>query len=107
MEQLSPSDMQAIKESLEVVSTSFGFRYPPEVIPQRSEFSSTFHHGFLMQPDSQVNQFIKLWITKTQNPTWEILVALLRKLGVHSAAQRIETVIPVVSSPVSESKKIV
>ena len=61
-----------------------------------------------MQPHS-VNKFIKLWITKTQNPTWEILVALLRKLGVQSAAQRIENVIPVVtcSSSVSESKKIV
>ena len=104
IKQLSPSNLQAIKESLEVVSTSFGFRYPPEVMLLRSEFLSIFQHGFLMQPDS-INEFIKLWIAKSQNPTWEGLIALFRKLGVHDAAQRIENIIAVVNSPVSESKK--
>ena len=48
------------------------------------------------------NEFIKLWLRKHQNPTWEALVSLLEALGAPGAAQRIKTIIPTVSPPALE-----
>ena len=56
------------------------------------EFRMIFPHQ-RGQPDL-VNEFIKQWITKHQNPTWEALVSLLEALGASTAAQKLKLSFP-------------
>ena len=72
---------------------------------QETLFGTGFRTTLLSTPPVDlVNEFIKRWITKHQNPTWEALVDLFRALGAlgHGAAERIEAIIPTVSPPTSE-----
>ena len=105
---MTPSDVQVIKESFEVVQAMLYSGYDQDIVETfevllEPEFSDMIHRGFLTRPNI-VDEFIKLWITKYQNPTWETLVAFFRKIGAHGAAQKVENIIPSISSPVLVSQ---
>ena len=99
--QLSDYDILAIEEHLHF------FIRPGSACGQHQEILFDPQFTMIVQSHQRgqpglANEFIKQWITKHQNPTWEALVALLEGLGVYGAAQRIRTIIPTVSPPASE-----
>lgn len=101
MEQLSPSDTQNIEYRLEHIMSVADMHYQGlREIFSDPEFMMVFQAHQRGQ-SGLVNEFIKQWITKHQNPTWAALVNLLEGLRVYSAARRIKTIIPTASHPAS------
>lgn len=106
MKQLSHHDILGVEYHLKDMvhdSTRAGFRRYQglqEILldPKFMMILQAHQHG---QPNL-VNEFIKQWITKHQNPTWEALVSLLQALGASHAALKIKTIIPTVSPPALE-----
>ena len=94
MQRLSPHDLLKIKHNLTSISD---VRY---LTLQETLFGTEFRTTFHGTPPA--DEFIKRWIIKHQNPTWEALVNLIRAIGVPSAAQRIEAIIPTIIRPASE-----
>jgi hypothetical protein len=90
------SDMLAVSGQI-----SFGDMHYPrfqETLLDR-DFMMTFH---TTSPIDWVNEFLKRWITKHENPTWEALADLIRALGAYHAAQKIRAIIPTIRPPASE-----
>ena len=113
MKQLSTSDIIVdVQRSLEYIRDLRQHRLqaraylPPSAVDkpllQEILFDSEFMIIFHGTPVDLINEFIKQWITKHQNPTWEALVDDIRAIGASSAAEKIKAITPTTKPPASE-----
>ena len=98
MEQLSPIHVEEIEAGITLCSYFPGLR---EIFSD-ADFIRIFQAHHEWPGLGLASEFIKQWIIKHQNPTWEALVALLRAIQAHGAARKIESIIPTMSPPVLE-----
>jgi hypothetical protein len=90
------SDMQAVSGYVTVGDVHYQ-RFQETLLDP--EFMTTFHST---PPIDWVNEFLKRWITKHENPTWEALVDVIEALGAYHAARKIIDIIPTFSPQASE-----
>ena len=49
-----------------------------------------------------INEYLKTWITRQHNPTWEGMVDFIREFGAPDIALKIEAIVPTATPPASK-----